>query len=169
MKNVFHSFDLDSDGTLKRIEVLRYMKTMDTNKDKILQREELFGWAETVSDQICQTYDHRKEEVKCINYEAVIRKVETRHKKKVRAPNFTHVKINEVCKKDALKIVDVYKSGRISLRQLQVRKLMQLKGIMNLMHEKANYFVRSDKDDFFDWAVKGRIKDNKLRRLFKKN
>ena len=36
MKNVFHSFDLDSDGTLKRIEVLRYMKTMDTNKDKIL-------------------------------------------------------------------------------------------------------------------------------------
>ena len=81
----------------------------------------MFGWAEAVSDQIC---NHKKEEVPCIDYEKVIRKDAARHKKKVRAPDFTHVKINEVCKKDALKIVDVYKSGRISLRQLQVRKLM---------------------------------------------
>jgi hypothetical protein len=40
---------------------------------------------------------------------------------------------------------------------------------MNKMHEKANYFIRSDNDEFYHWAVQDRIKDEKLRSLLKKN
>jgi hypothetical protein len=35
-KNMFHSFDLNCDGTVRWIEILRYLKALDSNGDRIL-------------------------------------------------------------------------------------------------------------------------------------